>query len=262
MLSEPAPTAYDLRWRMLGTDVRVHPLFWIMTIILGWSATERGLAFLFVWVACVFVSILVHEMGHVLMGRVFGTRGHIVLYSFGGLAGGSSGLRNPWKRIAVGFAGPLAGFVLYGLVYLLSLGLATYVMRTGRPLPEPHPLIEDVIDDLLFINWWWGILNLLPVWPLDGGQISRDFFGWLLPDNGARIAYGLSVVVAVLLAVQCVWPFIPSLPVGGLYTAILFGLLALGSYQALQAEMSGRPRDRDEELKPAPWQREDDWWKR
>jgi hypothetical protein len=89
---DPGQTPYDLRWRMLGTDVRVSPWFWLVSAIMGWSAMEQGVVYLVLWIACVFVSILVHEFGHVLMGRVFGTDGHIVLYSFGGLAIGSSDL--------------------------------------------------------------------------------------------------------------------------------------------------------------------------
>ena len=68
--------------------------------------------YLVLWIICVFVSILIHEMGHVLMGRLFGAEGHIVLYSFGGLAIGSKRLADRWQRIAVSFAGPLAQFIL------------------------------------------------------------------------------------------------------------------------------------------------------
>ena len=88
MLFEPERTQFDLNWRMFGIPVRVHPWFWLMGVILGWSAVERGVQYLVLWIVCVFVSILVHEFGHVFMGLVFGSRGHIVLYSFGGLAVG------------------------------------------------------------------------------------------------------------------------------------------------------------------------------
>src|SRR5438876_7238715 len=91
---EPSPTPYDISWRMLGTHVRISPWFWLMTVLLGWSTTQLGFLYLFVWVACVFVSVLVHEFGHVLMGRFFGTDGHIVLFGLGGLAVGSNALSN------------------------------------------------------------------------------------------------------------------------------------------------------------------------
>jgi Zn-dependent protease len=243
---EPNETPYDLRWRMLGTDVRVHPWFWLMSVLMGWSALREGFAYLLVWVVCVFVSILIHEFGHVLMGRLFGTRGHIVLYSFGGLAIGSSALRNRWQRIAVYLAGPTAGFVLFGLVWL--------AVRYAN-LKDVPPLVLDAIDDLFWINLFWGAMNLLPVWPLDGGQASRDFLDWLIPDKGIRAALGISMVTAGFLAVNSLTasygrPLIPFLSIGDIYFTILFGALAFASYQALQLE-----------TKRSPWHRTDDYWR-
>src|SRR5262245_44712779 len=107
---------------MFGIHVRVHPFFWLIACLLGADYLERlGPVYLLLWVACMFVSILVHELGHVVMGRAFGARGHIVLYSFGGLAIGSSDLPRRWQRVAVLFAGPFAGFLLFGMVYVAEL---------------------------------------------------------------------------------------------------------------------------------------------
>src|SRR5262245_27543700 len=98
----------DLSWRMFGFPVRVLPLFWLMTAAMGWNAFRAyGFPYLLLWLVCVFVSILVHELGHAFMGRVFGRESHIVLYTFGGLAIGAAGLHSRWQRIAVSFAGPL-----------------------------------------------------------------------------------------------------------------------------------------------------------
>src|SRR5262249_14879834 len=110
-LLEPGHTPYDLRWRLFGVHVRVHPMFWLLSAILGFNTTEFGFQYLLFWMACVFVSILIHEFGHVWMGLAFGAEGHIVLYGFGGLAIGSNRSANPWKRIAVALAGPMAGFL-------------------------------------------------------------------------------------------------------------------------------------------------------
>src|SRR5205807_2354897 len=97
---------------------------------------RSGIEYVLIWVACMFVSILVHELGHVIAGRLFGTNGHIVLYGFGGLAIGSSALTNRWKRIFVYFAGPLAGFILFGLVWAFAkYGLPHIELSDGaRPL--------------------------------------------------------------------------------------------------------------------------------
>ena len=246
MFFEPNRSPYDLNFRLFGIDVRVHPMFWLVSVLMGWSAVDLGFEYLLVWVACVFVSILVHELGHVFAGKLFGSQGHIVLYSFGGLAIGSSALRSRWQRIFVYFAGPAAGFLLAAIVALAS-----------RPLDpeEMSPLLEIALLDLYFINVFWGLVNLLPIWPLDGGQISRDLLGWLQPVNGTRTSLGISVTVAGLLAflalvntyrplgiVNAV-PYLRSLR--GWYMVLLFACLAFNSYQLLQIEDRRRPWDKD-----------------
>jgi stage IV sporulation protein FB len=247
---EPARTQWDLNWRMFGIPVRVHPWFWLVALLLGWGWHTKGFGVLLMWVGCVFVSVLVHELGHVLMGRVFGTRGHILLYSFGGLAVSSTNVRGPWRRIVVLLAGPGAGFLLYGLV------------RASERLVQPEEgnrLALFAIAFLLEINLFWGILNLLPIWPLDGGQISRELWQWILPGNGVRAALALSMCVAGVLALNALQiertgealPVLDRVPyvneAGGVYLAILFAMLAFYSFQALQVEARRKPWERDRE---------------
>ena len=106
------------------------------------------------------------------------------------------------------------------------------------------------------INLFWGIINLFPVWPLDGGQISRDVLDWLLRANGIRVSLGISIVVAGLLAFIALVNTYSTLPalvraipylrlVRGGYMALLFGCLAFNSYQILQVEGRRQPWDRE-----------------
>src|SRR6266446_8237862 len=162
------PTPYDLRWRMFGIQVRVHPMFWLVTAILWWNRIEVSVTCLLLGILSVFVSILLHELGHVFMGRAFGSHGHIILYSLGGLAVGSNALARRWQRILVCLAGPGIQLVFYA------------VLRLTENLYRPSLLgwggitAWVAIEDLLLINLVWALVNLLPMWPLDGGQISRD----------------------------------------------------------------------------------------
>ena len=78
MLAMPATTPYDLRFRMLGIPVRVHPLFWLVSAMMGFNGDDP--VGTLIWVACVFASILAHEYGHGLMGRAFGAHPQIALY--------------------------------------------------------------------------------------------------------------------------------------------------------------------------------------
>lgn len=250
LLFEPERTPYDLRWRMFGTDVRVHPMFWLIALFMGGNmlGQEDGLQLLIVWVGCMFVSILVHELGHVVMRRIFGSRSHIVLYGFGGLAIGDRTLSGRWQRILVALAGPLAGFGLWALVALVQI----YVLPNVEP-GAVQRYFAIAMAFLALMNLFWSILNLVPIWPLDGGHISRDVLGWLIPHRGATLAAGTSFLLAGILAVHCIMaannrPLLPFVPLSGMWNAILFGLLAIESFQLLQrAHFEDRP----------PWRRED-----
>jgi Zn-dependent protease len=264
---EPNETAWDLRWRMFGIPVRVHPMFWLMTLVLGSRSLDLGLSYLLAWVGCVFVSILIHELGHVLMGMAFGARGKIVLYSFGGLAIGSNQLDRRWQRIAVSFAGPYAGFLLLAAVFAFlwirdAEAFPTYLdiaktdlgippaedlmLRVQMLIAQRGPLEFVIVNNFIFINLMWGLLNLLPVWPLDGGQISREVCTGVSPQGGLTTSLGISLVMAGLLAFGTVLAMQGKrvLPIGGSwYTALLFGLLAFQSLQLLmQAHAEARER--------------------
>jgi stage IV sporulation protein FB len=262
---EPNPTPYDLRWQMFGISVRVHPVFWLVGALTGWNALELGFQYLLIWIACFFVSILIHELGHVWMGLAFGSHGHIVLYGFGGLAIGSNDLAKRWQRIAVCFAGPLAGFLLLGLLFLLlwlrdpeifpvwvtiaksDLGLPVDLVELRAQVRHIvfNPLEFFIVSQMIFINLLWGLVNLLPIWPLDGGQISRDVCEGVSRDRGFTWSLGISLVLAGLLAIHSLMaeygqPLIPFLRFGSTFSAILFGLLALQSFQLLQHVQSQR----------------------
>jgi stage IV sporulation protein FB len=104
----------------------------------------------------------------------------------------------------------------------------------------------------------WGILNLLPVWPLDGGQAMREvfyIFGLRRPDPAA---HSLSVVAAALLVLfslaQIVSPGHPAVSwfplAGGPIWIVYFALLCVMNWQMLQqynAQRSWEFEDRE------PW---------
>lgn len=236
MFFEPNETAYDLRWRMFGTPVRVHPMFWLVALILGYDGTiQAGVGFVLAWVACVFVSVLLHEFGHVWMGRLFGSHGHIVLYSFGGLAIGSNQLARRWQRILVLLGGPGIQLVLWGLLWMnrkpIFLALA--------PAWRESALLVLVM--LLQINLIWPILNLLPIWPLDGGQVTREVCQAIMPQRGTAVSLGISMVISGVLAVHMLMasrgqPLLPYVPAFGMLTALFFAMFCVSSFGALQAE--------------------------
>src|SRR3990167_1707933 len=107
-----------IRWRLLGIDFCIQPSFWFMNAL--WALLMAGplpqhqvgnrfiLIFILVWILCMFVSVMVHELGHVLVARVFGQAGNITLTGFGGQTVGTYDALSPWQRILVILAGPFA----------------------------------------------------------------------------------------------------------------------------------------------------------
>jgi stage IV sporulation protein FB len=229
MLLEPGASPYDLNFRLFGTPVRVSPWFWLVSAIFGWDfARDLGLPYLGLWIACAFFSILLHEFGHIWAGKAFGSDGTIVLYSFGGLAIGSNDLRQRWQRIVVSLAGPGIQLVLYG-----ALELAKYRMGDGfKTLP---PVLRLTLGMLMWINLFWPLFNLVPVWPLDGGMVSREVCTGISRSNGLQVSLRISFAVALFLAVHAVAAEygsfrIPYLPTGVFPAAIFFAALAYESY--------------------------------
>lgn len=258
MIGEPVETAYDLRFRLLGVNVRVHPMFWLLCVLFNADFIQEGLfAEFFVCVLCIFVSILVHEMGHVLTGRFFGSHGDIILYGFGGLATGSTRGLQRWQRVLVLLMGPGAEFLLV---------LATIAVMIGVGFRDMPRLVQIAFIFLIQMNVFWIIVNLLPVWPLDGGQVSGELFSAARPRDGFRIALIVSTVTATAIALiafaqQINRPFLPfTIPGLGMWMAFLFGMLAYGSYEMLQRI----PRDpwREERYERTSWERDPDEWRR
>jgi Zn-dependent protease len=247
VLVEPERTPYDLRFRLLGFPVRVHPWFWIATVLFSLRALlNLGPEYLFLWVAVVFVSILVHELGHALAYRWYGAGADIVLYAFGGLAISSHVISGRWRRILVSLAGPIAGFILCGVVYGTNQAFKWGLSPEGR---EPNgPELAFLYLRLVLVNLIWGLLNLLPVFPLDGGQVSRELCGMKWGTRGKRISLKISFAVALLVVAYSLFcefdsgqfgaKLLAQLPwwarLGSIFTAVLFGVLAYESYQLLQ----------------------------
>jgi len=280
-------TSFDLNFRLGDIPVRVHPFFWLSAVLLAYSdlRTRQGadiLTFLLVWTAILLVSILVHELGHILMGRYFGNRGHIILTGFCGLAVGSSNLPDRWQRILVFLAGPAAGFLLaaaavvgfwlYNAPVTLFL-LGRMIGLTIRPEgPSPPELALFAMSTVLYINIFWGLVNLLPIWPLDGGQVCREVCQRHRGRDGTRVALIISIATAAgfagLALIEMIrkQPVVPFLSFGRtLFPVLFFGLLAFGSWQMLQHVNRVGPdwdQHEDDTGPRAPWERDADWWKR
>ncbi len=250
MLGEPERTQYDLNFWLFGFPVRVHPFFWLVAVLLGMQS--RDPVDILIWVASLFLAILFHELGHAVAMRAFGFRPWIVLYGMGGLTScdpsSASGRRmTRWRNILTCFAGPLAGFLLAAAIVggIVLAGQSEHLffvkLFPGAPRIQPwllgtdRPRVDDFVNNMLFICVMWGFVNLLPIYPLDGGQISRELFTMADPARGLRGSLMLSFVAAVVVAAvgAVLWRSI--------FVALLFAYFAYNSYMMLQAVI-GRER--------------------
>lgn len=185
------PTPIDLQFHLGRIPVRVHPGFWLVGVLGGWHPDD--LRFTFIWVMCLFVSILIHELGHAITAEAFGWPSEILLYHFGGLAFSQRYRDNtPWRSIAVSLAGPFAGFAFFALL------VATHVGLTFGGVDIP-PLVQEAFWQLYVINLAWGIVNLAPVLPLDGGHVCRSLLEWLGLRNFEVYTLQISLVVGGLM---------------------------------------------------------------
>lgn len=249
LFQTPPITRYDLNFNLVGIPVRVHPLFWLIAVLLG--SSSNNILQILIWVLVVFISILIHEMGHALAFRQYGQSSQIILHPSGGLTvpvsipwGGRSSVRvgfSPSQQIFISLAGPFAGFLFAGLItigVIFSGGsiVTTYLFGLiPLPLTALMPFGGSILNALastfLQVNIFWGLFNLLPVYPLDGGNVIRFLLLQLDPLNGIRKSLWISVVVGGFTAVASLL-FLHSI-----YTAFLFAFLAFQSYQLLQAHI-------------------------
>jgi membrane-associated protease RseP (regulator of RpoE activity) len=245
--SEPERSSGDLNFPLFGIPVRIHPMFWLVSAVMGRSTDLKHLV---AWVLAVFVAILIHELGHALVMTSFGFRPWITLYGFGGLTSRSGGGlyrsrgESSLAQIMISAAGPAAGFLLALVVALLLqiTGHEVYVRKLAGFLPYVvladqvgSPVLTDFIFSLLMVSVFWGAVNLLPIHPLDGGQIAREIIMRISRREGLRLSLVLSLVAAGAMALVSFFKFDDA------FMGIFFLYLAVMSYVSLGG-MMGRGR--------------------
>jgi Zn-dependent protease len=193
----PRNAGGGLRFSLFGFPVRIHIWFLIVAGIIGLSGPEPNLARAAVWIGVVLVSVLVHELGHAFAARTVGAEPTIDLYALGGLTAFSPPRPlGRWQSVGISLAGPFAGFLLG---FLVLSGAAA--LGTDRPSPfvgTDAPIVDVLVGASIWVNLYWGVVNLLPILPLDGGNVVRS----LLPGDGDRrdrLATGISLASAVII---------------------------------------------------------------
>ena len=223
------PTPYDLHFSVFRIPVRVHPWFWLTSAFITWVGGRLDLTL--VGIAAVFVSILVHELGHALTTRRLGGRSQIVLGFMGGYATSFSHSR--LGNILITAAGPAAGLALWLIVRMVL------VSPFGLTLGERSPLFWFFLKSLEWMNLIWSLLNLLPIWPLDGGRIAHEVIGRFRAFDAWEIMLKLSIVVAVGAAAWFIHGQVNE-GANNMFPILFFGLMAFQNFQTLQMSSRGR----------------------
>jgi Zn-dependent protease len=216
-----------LAFRLLSFPVRVRYSFLLVALVLGASGRSSVGAVL-VWVAVTFAAVLIHELGHALCARALGFVPAIELHAMGGATSWAWTRRPRWfERLLASLAGPGMGFLAGGLVWI---GLQAV------SLSDAPRLLRLAVGDFLWVSVAWGIFNLLPILPMDGGAALQALLeGGLGPARAAFVARVVSCLAGVALA----WLGVRA---GLTWVSVLAALFTYDNFRALAARgLARRP---------------------
>lgn len=177
-------------FRLLGFPVRVGYGFILFMILLAIVPRNGGQEF-GLWLAGgVAVFTLIHELGHAVVARRAGAEAAITLEFMAGYTSyrAAKPISRPWT-IAISLAGPLTH---------IALGTAVLGAMGANPLDRASMMQQSVAAQAI----WWagpviGLLNLIPVLPLDGGHVVSTVIDRIVPGKGHRTMIYLSVTLTV-----------------------------------------------------------------
>ncbi|MCS7270032.1 MAG: site-2 protease family protein [Gemmataceae bacterium] len=230
--------------RLFGIPFRLHWSWFLAVVLIAWTLAENYFpatlpehtgpekGWLWIWgltaALGLFVSVLLHELGHALAARYYGiiTRG-IRLFIFGGVAELSAEPRRPLHEIVIALAGPAVTVLLIVLftaalvVLLPAAGLALHMTENaqGWQILGGNRFWAGLAATLYYlgmINTALLIFNLIPAFPLDGGRVLRGIL-WLFSGN-----YLTSTRLAAAVGIAFSW----VLFLAGFFLALSGNLLA------------------------------------
>ena len=189
-----------------GFAVKIDWSWAILAILIAWSLAEgffpalySGLPTLTYWwmslagVLGLFLSILLHELSHSIVGRYYKVpiRG-ITLFIFGGIAELEDEPLSPKIEFRMAIVGPILSLCLAGLFYLAAIG--------GEAAGWPQPA-TGVAQYLASLNLILALFNLAPGFPLDGGRVLRAFLWgrWRDLHRATRVAAKAGLWFGILL---------------------------------------------------------------
>ena len=208
-----------LRFRFLGIPVFVQPFFWLTMAFIGGgmsvlsNPTAQELVNTLVFVAAGFLSIMVHEYGHALTMRKFGKSPQIILHGMGGLAVSAGSPLKRGQNILVTLAGPLSQLLLGVIAYLILFSIG------AENFPTEQSFL--FIKNIMFVSVFWSIINLIPIHPLDGGQLLA------LATKNPKLTHIVGITIAIPLMIYC-------FNIGSIFGLVILGMLTADNVKAIR----------------------------
>ncbi len=201
--------------------------FWVVAFAIGYINTMDLLG-ASMWVLIILLSVLVHEYGHALTARFFGQKSSIELIAFGGVTIRKQVKRlKLWKEFLIVLNGPLFGFALAFIAY-------------GCTFLEISPALQKLAQMLFYINVFWTLINLIPISPLDGGQLLSILFEGMFGAKGVKASFLVGGLLGIGFSFAAfIFKYI-------LIGAVLF-IFSLESFRMLWASRFLTIQDRDSE---------------
>lgn len=210
--------------------VTISPFFWVVAALIGFVYTLNLMGTL-IWIVIIFISVLFHEYGHALTSLFFGQRPRIALVPFGGVTYPEGPKLKLWKEFIVVLNGPIFGFILFLI--------ATVLLQV--PLLK-QPVLALALRWLQIINLFWTVLNLLPVMPLDGGQLLRIVLEGIFGAKGLKYTLLASMVISVGFSLT-------FFLLGAFLIGAIFFLFAFQNFETWRRMRSIAEPDRREDLR-------------
>ncbi len=196
----------------------------ILNLLLIWMWCDKTLAGFVVMLMALLTVILIHEAGHAAMARVIGMQGiTIVLSAFGGFCS-YGGSRSPKTELPISLAGPGANLLTAAVLWL--------ALRHVPGLDHLDPLILSYVFYAMVMSLVLGLFNLLPIYPLDGGQATLAVSRMTAQSDANARRFTLSVTVAAIPAtIMAMY----ALNLGiGLWTLFIFAMLLMAAFRDLR----------------------------
>jgi Zn-dependent protease len=217
-----------VKFPLFGIPVGVHVTFLFVALL---GATAYSGVDIAIWTVAAFISILLHEMGHALTARAFGAQGiTVTLYGLGGVTNYRHGEgMSHGRSFVISAAGSATGIAVGGALLLAAwAGAFTGVSHE----------VAVFVDSLIFTALVWGVLNWVPIVPLDGGHMVQSLASMVSEERGpliSQIVTWVTVVVVVPLALMNDLQFAAII-------VVIFALSGLREYRARTAAKRPAPQ--------------------